>query len=158
MAQKGIPQSVRFVWEQAERRIDAQMRQADALDAKAGAMVGLHAVAAGILATILGRLNGATRWIVLAAIIGLLMSGWFALRAYRVESYDRSPSPNELWRFGDWTEDEVMLRFLSTRFAAIEDNRIRLDVKARSFARSLSMLGLIALVVSFAAVVDLVTS
>jgi hypothetical protein len=134
------------------------MRQADALDAKAGAMVGLHAVAAGILASILGKLNGGTKWVVLAAIVGLLLSGWFALRAYRAESYDRSPSPDELWRFGDWTEDEVMLRFLSTRFAALEHNRARLDVKARSFARSLSMLGLIALVLSVTAVVDLVAS
>ncbi len=121
-------------------------------------MVGIHALAAGILASILGRLTGGTRWIVLAGIVGLLVSGWYALRAYRAESYDRSPSPDELWRFGDWTEEEVMLRFLSTRFAALDNNRARLDVKARSFARSLSMLGLIALVVAVAAVVDLVAS
>jgi hypothetical protein len=155
VAQRGIPPSIRFVWEQAEHRPDAQMKQADSLDTKAGAMVGFHALAVGILAAALASIQGNARWLVVATILGLIVSGSFAFFAFRTESYDRSPAPEELWQFADWTEEEIIIRFPSTRFRALEKNRDRLEVKARYFARSLSTLGAIVLSLSISAVVDL---
>ena len=116
MASQEVPAGVRFVWGQAERRLEAQLRQADALDTKAGALVGLHAVAAGLSATILGRLSDLGRWVAVAAILGLVVSGWFAFRAFRSEAYDRRPAPEEMWRFGELADDEIRYRLLASRF------------------------------------------
>jgi hypothetical protein len=144
------------VWDQAERRLESQLKQADALDTKAGALVGLHAVAGGLAATLVGRVSGTGRWLAVAAIIGLLASGWFAFRAFQSEAYDRRPAPEELWRFGGWSDDEILYRFLTTRFEALEANRRRLEDKARNVVRSLAGLGVIALVVATASIVALI--
>lgn len=107
-------ESVRFIWEQAESRIESQLRQADALDTKAGILVGLHAVAAGILASTLPGFSRASALIATAVIAALLTSGVLAFLAFRSQDYDRSPRPEELSRFVSWDEDEVRFRFLST--------------------------------------------
>lgn len=132
------------------------MRQADALDTKAAALVGIHALAAGLAATLIGNFNGSTRWVAVASILILLASGGLALWAFRSEPYDRSPAPDELWRFGEWLEDEIRYRFLSTRFRAIRANRLRLEAKVRRLSWSLIGLAVVASVVAIAAVVGLV--
>jgi hypothetical protein len=88
-----IPPGTDFVWEEAERRVDAQLRQADALDSKAGILVGIHALAAGLVASVSGGLGDAARWIATAALVLLLASGWLAVGAFRAQEYRRSPSP-----------------------------------------------------------------
>ena len=60
-----------------------------------------------------------------------------ALLAFRTEPYDRSPAPEELWRFGEWLEDEIRYRFLSTRFRAIKSNQLRLEAKDHRLIGSL---------------------
>jgi hypothetical protein len=155
MAGDGVPQGTSFIWEQAERRLEAQMRQADALDTKAAALVGVHALAAGLATTVIGNISGATRWLAVASILILLASGGLALLAFRSEPYDRSPAPEELWRFGEWLEDDIRYRFLSTRFRAISSNRLRLEAKARRLTWSLIGLAVVASIVATAAVVGL---
>jgi hypothetical protein len=150
-----IPPGMDFVWEQAERRIDAQLRQADALDAKAGILTGIHALAAGLVASLSGDLGDAARWIASAVLVLLLVSSWLALGAFRAQEYRRSPSPETLWRFAGWDEREMRLRLLSTRFEGIEWNRRKLQWKAR-ITWSINLLVVVALVVGIATIVELV--
>jgi hypothetical protein len=156
MAGDDVPQGTRFVWQQAEGRLEAQMRQADSLDTKAAGLVGIHALAAGLAATIVGELRGFSRWLAVASILVLLASGGLALLAFRSEPYDRSPAPQELWRFGEWLEDEIRYRFLSTRLRAIKANRLRLDAKGRRLTGSLIGLAVVASMVAIATTVGLV--
>ena len=76
--------------------------------------------------------------------------------AFRSEPYDRSPAPEELWRFEEWIEDEIRYRFLSTRFRAIEANQLRLEAKDRRLIGSLIGLAVVASIVAIAAIVGLV--
>jgi hypothetical protein len=94
--------------------------------------------------------------VAVAAIVGLIASGWFAFRAFRSEAYDRRPAPEELWRFGELPEDEIRYQFLTTRFRALDENGRQLDRKARSLGRSLAGLGVIALGVAVASLVSLI--
>ena len=150
------PKAVDFIWSQAERRLEAQLRQADALDTKAGVLLGVHALAAGLVGSISADLAGTAKWVGISAIVGLLISGLFAFRAFRAQDYDRSPSPEALWPFSVWTDQEVRLRFVSTRIRAIRDNNAALLSKARNVSRSLITLGMIALGVAVATIVSLV--
>jgi hypothetical protein len=136
--------------------LEAQLRQADALDTKAGVLVGLHALAAGLFGSMAGRLSGASRWVAIGAILGLVVSGLLAFGAYRSERYTRSPAPEAMWRFAEWSPEQIRHRFLSTRFQALDWNRSKLERKARMISWSLSGLAVIALAVAAAAVVDLV--
>lgn len=153
----GVPASVSFVWEQAEKRLEAQLRQADALDTKAGALVGLHALAAGLVASFAPRSHGPGRWIAASAVGTLLISGLFAFLAYRAESYDRRPSPRGLWTYGSYDPDAVKYEFLTTRFQSLETNQRLLERKARRLAVSLAGFMVIASCVGVAAIVGLVT-
>jgi len=132
------------------------MRQADALDTKAGALVGLHALAAGLVSTVAGRLSSAARWVAVASIVGLVASGALAFGAFRAEAYARSPAPEEFWRFASWTQEEIQFRFLTTRFEALDRNRAKLHRKARLVSSSLVGFAVVTLVVGVAAVIDLV--
>jgi hypothetical protein len=156
MATEGVPAGTRFVWDQAERRLEADMRRADSLDTKAGVLVGLHALAAGVIATSAGRFHGAARWVVVSAILGLLVSGGLALGAFGTQRDDRSPTPEEAWTYGEWDQDEIRLRLLSTRFDAIEVNRAILDRKARRVASSLVVLAVVALMTAVSTVIGIV--
>lgn len=100
-------------------------------------------------------MTNASRWVAISAIAGLVLSGLFSVLAFRSEAYDRSPSPEEMWLFGEWAEREIRYRFLSTRFRALEENRRKLEAKARRVFWSLSGLAMIAFVVALAAIVDL---
>jgi hypothetical protein len=146
------------VWEQAERRLEAQIRQADALDTKAGVLVGLHALAAGLIATTAAHFHGAARWILVAAIGGLGVSGGLALAAFGRQGYDRRPSPEEMWTFGDWTDDEIRYRLMSTRFEALAHNRRMLDRTAKRLILSLVFLGVVAFMAVVSAVIGVVRS
>ena len=151
-----VPEGVPFVWEQAEKRLDAQLRHADALDTKAGGLVGLHAVAAGLVATFAHTASGRGRWVAIAVIAGLVVSGFLALLGFRVEGYARDPSPEELWRFGAWEPEAIQYRLLAARFTSLRANAIRLERKARYVARSLVGLAVIALMVATTGIVALV--
>jgi hypothetical protein len=151
-----IPPGTDFVWEQAERRIDAQLRQADALDSKAGILVGIHALAAGLVASMSGGLGDAARWVAIVVLFLLLASGWLAVGAFRAQEYRRSPSPEAIWRFAGWGEREMRLRLLSTRFEGIEWNRRKLQWKARRITWSINLLAVVALMVAIATIVELV--
>jgi hypothetical protein len=114
-----VPPGTRFVWEQAESRLDAQMRHADALDTKAGVLVGLHALAAGLIATTAGHFHGSARSVLAAVIVGLVFSGGLAMAAFGTRRYDRRPAPVEMWRFGEWQEDEIAVIALVAAISAI---------------------------------------
>ena len=112
MEEEHVPGGVGLVWDQAEKRLDAQIRQAEALDTKAGILVGLHALAAGLIVTVAPRFEGRARWIVVAVIVGLILSGMLAFKSFRTERYDRSPAPEELWTFAHWNEQQIKYRML----------------------------------------------
>jgi len=122
-----IPAGVPFVWDQAEKRLEAQIRQADALDTEAGGLVGLHALAAGLVATFARTASGAGRWVAIAVIVGLVGSGCVAFLGFRVEVYARDPSPEDLWRSGMWEPELIQYRLLSLRFRSIRANGVRLE-------------------------------
>jgi hypothetical protein len=151
-----VPEGMGLVWDEAEKRLDAQLSQADALDTKAGVLVGIHALAAGLLASVAGRITGEARWVAATTILTLLVSGWFSLRAFRAQAYDRGPRPEVMWRFATWSVDEIRLRFLSARFNAISENRQKLRAKARSLTVSLVILGVLAFGVGLASIVGMV--
>ena len=143
-----VPDGVPFIWDQAERRLEAQIRQADALDTKASVIVGLHALAAGVIGSIANRLSGTAAWIALFSVVGLAITGVLAFLAFRAQDYDRSPAPTDMWRFGEWNEDEIKYRFLADRFNAIGRNRKKLQAKARLLSASIVGVGVIALFVA----------
>jgi hypothetical protein len=151
------PAGTKLAWDQAERRLEAQFRQADSLDTKAGTLVGLHALAAGILAANASRLHGLNRWVGFGVIVGLILGGYFAVRAYLVQAYDRRPSPQALWMFAEWEEARILRQFLSTRFESLEQNSTKLEAKARSVTWSLRTLALVALGVAIAMAVEFLT-
>lgn len=64
-------------------------------------------------------------------VVGLVASGVLAFLAYRVEAYDRDPSPIDLWQFGSWEEDQIRYRLLGRRFESLRANDQRLQRKAR---------------------------
>ena len=72
---------------------------------------------------VVSRLSGPARWVAVASIVGFVASGTLAFCAFRIEAYAGSPAPEELWRFGDWTTEQIQFRFLTTRFQALERNR-----------------------------------
>lgn len=139
-----------MIWEQAELRISAQLQQADALDTKAGVLLGVHALAAGLLAALASDIEGPATWVAMAVLVGLVVTVFLALQAFRAQDYDRSPAPETLARFASWRPEEIRLRFLSTRLEAIAGNRSKLRRKARYLSWSLSGLTVIALVVAVA--------
>ena len=155
MAQAAVPAGTRLVWEQAEKRLDAQMRQADALDTKAGALVALHALTAGLVATTAERFQGASRWILVVVITGLLVSGGLAIVGFLIQRYDRRPAPQTMWTFGEWQEEQILLRLISTRFDALNTNQALLTKKAKFILRSLTLLSVVALVVATTAIIGL---
>jgi hypothetical protein len=151
------PPGVDLVWEQSESRLKAQLQQANALDTKAGVLVGIHALAAGLLGSVAGRLSGASRGVGIGVVVGLLLSGWLSLQAFRAQEYNRNPSPEELWRFAGWSEGQIRYRFVSTRFEAIEENRRKLRRKARLLTWSIGLLGVLASSVGIATILSLAT-
>jgi hypothetical protein len=156
MATQGVPAGTTFVWEQAERRLEAQIRQAEGLDTKAGALVALHALAAGLIATTAGHFHGGAKWVLVGIVAELLVSGGLGLLAFGIERYRRQPSPETMWRFADWTSDQIQQRFLSSRFRALEVNRLRLRRKSRLLEASLVLVTVVALEAAAAAIVGLV--
>jgi len=156
MPDEPTPEAIDFIWSQADSRLEAQLRQADALDTKAGVLVGVHALAAGLVASIVSSLSQAGRWVAIAVLAGLTLSGGAALQAFRTHEFDRGPSPQTLWRFSGWARTEIRHRFLSTRFRVLERNADRLLSKARWIARSLAILAVIALMVVISVIVELV--
>lgn len=155
MQREHIPLAVDLVWDEAEKRLEAQLRQADALDTKAGVLIGVHALAAGLLASLVGGLDGVGRWIGTGVVVVLLVSLWLSLLAFRAQDYDRSPSPEVMWRFAEWDPPAVRYRLVSTRFAALAENRDKLRRKARLVSASLGILGVIASTVGIASIVSL---
>jgi hypothetical protein len=149
--EEGVPEGTEFVWLQAEHRLEAQIKQADALDLKAGTLVGLHALGAGLAATVVGRLSAPGRWVAAFVIAGLLVGGLLALAAYAVQAYERGPAPRDLWRFGAWPAEQIEYRFLSLRFDALDANGKVLRSKARRIAWSVRILAVLAFVVGPAA-------
>src|SRR5205823_2239659 len=147
----------RLAWDQAEKRLEAQFRQADSLDSKAGTLVGLHALAAGILAANTTRLHGVNGWVAFGIIVGLVLGGTFAVRAYLVQAYDRRPAPQAIWEFAEWDDDRILQQFLSSRFRSLEGNVERLEAKARNVRWSIWSLAMVALGVAVATAVELVT-
>jgi len=63
-----------------------------------------------------------------------------------------------MWRFGEWPAEDIQLRFLSTRFDALDANGVILQRNARLIGWSLAGLAVIALSVAITAVIDLVRS
>lgn len=151
-----IPPGTDFVWDQAERRIDAQLRQADALDSKAGILVGVHALAAGLVASVSGSFGDAARWVATVVLVLLLASGWLAVGAFRAQEYRRSPSPEGVWHYARWDEQEIRHRLLSKRFEGIEWNRRKLQWKARRITWSINLLAVVASIVATATMVELI--
>jgi hypothetical protein len=151
-----VPDGVPFIWDQAERRVEAQIRQADALDTKASVIIGLHALAGGVVGSVATRLSGAAAWIGFASLIGLTITGALAFVAFRTQDYDLGPAPTDLWRFGDWGETEIKYRFLGDRFNAIETNRQKLNRKARRLSRSIVGFGMLSVFVALSAAVAVV--
>jgi hypothetical protein len=155
MQPEPVPPGVDLVWAEAEKRLEAQTRQADALDTKAGVLIGVHALAAGLIGTLAGRLQGVGRWVGTAVVAVLLVSLWLSLLAFRAQDYSRSPSPEVMWRFAEWDPRSVRYRLVSTRFEAIAENRQKLRRKARLVSASLGILGVIASTVGAASIVGM---
>ncbi len=153
-----VPDGVPFIWAQAEKRLEAQIRQADALDTKASVLVGLHAIAAGVVASTGSRLSPMSRWVAVVVVVGLAITGVLAFAAFRTQAYDRSPSVSNLWRFGEFEETEIQYRFLSVRLDALSRNSEKLEAKARLLSRSLLGVAVLALIVAGAAIIGLVRS
>jgi len=148
---EGVPEGTEFVWLQAEQRLDAQIKQADSLDLKAGTLVGIHALGAGLAATIVGRLSTPGRWVAAFVIAGLLVGGLLAIAAYAVQAYERGPAPRDLWQFGAWPAQQIEYRFLSLRFDALDADGQVLRSKARRITWSVRILAVLAFVVGPAA-------
>lgn len=157
MADRANPDAIDLVWRESELRLEAQLRQADALDTKAGVLVGLLAIGAGVLASVSSDLAGMGRWVAGALVLLIAVSAGFAFLAFRTQRYHRRPSPAELWRFAGWSPSQIKHRFLSTRFEEISRNRAKLDAKARYVLWSLITIAVIALVVTATSIVGLVT-
>ena len=137
-------------------RLEAQYRQAEGLDTKAGVLIGVHALAGGLIASIAGQLEGLGRWIGVGIVTALLLSTWLSLLAFRSQDYDRIPSPEVMWRFADWEPASVRYRLVSTRFQALEENRRKLRHKARLVSSSVAIVGVVASVVGIVSIVSLV--
>lgn len=147
------PEAIDFIWSQTELRLDAQLRQADSLDTKAGVLLGVIAIGAGLAGSLAPRFEGPSRWVAFVAILGLLVGGALAGWAFRAQSYDQRPFPDALWRYVTWNEHQIRARMLSTRFQALDDNGRKLSRKAKLTSASLIVVGLVALEVTIAAMV-----
>jgi hypothetical protein len=141
----GVPEGTDLVWLQADQRLEAQIKQADALDLKAGTLVGLHALGAGLAATVVSGLSLPGRWIAAVVILGLLVGGLLALSPYTVQAYERAPDPQDLWRFSGWPGQQIKYRFLSVRFDALEANQQALNKKSGQITWSVRVLAMLAL-------------
>ena len=103
------------------------------------------------------RLHGINGWVGFGVIVGLVLGGAFAVRAYLVQAYDRRPAPQAIWEFAEWDETRILQQFLSSRFRSLEGNVERLEAKARNVRWSIWSLAMVALGVAVATAVEFVT-
>ncbi|MGI8426599.1 MAG: hypothetical protein ACR2FO_05430 [Actinomycetota bacterium] len=149
MAQvKEPPETVLLIWDEAARRLEAQMGQAGTLDQKAGILLGFLGVAGTLISSRTAALQGYERWLATILIFGLTVSAGFAAEAFRTKEYDRRPSPVALWEHSYLKPEELWHLFLSTRFRALDDNGAKLTHKSKMLNISLLLLIGVTLVIA----------
>jgi hypothetical protein len=151
-----IPPGTSFAWEEAQRRLDLQRETAESLDSKATTLLGFHAVAFGLLANSVTKIQGWGRPVAILVVVGLGMSLFFAIRCFWVRDYDRSPSPELVWQFALKEEMWVQHRLLTTRWEALQANEHILSEKADHLRSSIGVLGVVSVILMGAIIIRLI--
>jgi len=89
-------------------------------------------------------------------ILGLLVGGLLALSAYTVQSYERAPDPQDLWRFSGWPGQQINGRFLSVGVDSLKKKQQALNKKSGQITWSVRVLVMLALIVGFVALEGLI--
>lgn len=150
-----IPPGAEFAWDEADRKLKVQLDHADSLDSKATTLLGFLAVAFGVGATSITKVRGWGIPIAVLAIIGLAVSFVFALMAFWVRRFDRSPDPEVVWRYARRDRAWIQHRLLSTRWAALNANDKTIGVKASNLRLSMMALGVVGALVVVSAIIRL---
>ncbi|MGI8427157.1 MAG: hypothetical protein ACR2M4_11310 [Actinomycetota bacterium] len=140
MPATGIPKGSSFGYETGIRVLEAQSRRIDALDSKAGILLAVDGVLAGLA---FGSNDGHPKFAAAIAFISaltLLTSFLLALLAFRVRQYATAPSLGRVIQ--TMTRDEPWLkwRFLGNLQEAEATNSRKLALKAKLFHLSLVFL------------------
>ncbi len=156
MAQAQVPPGTGFAWEESQRKLDLQLAHAEALDSKATTLLGFLAVGFGLFAGNIQKLHSWGRPLGIAIAVELGGSLFFALRALWVRGYDRSPSPEVVWRFASQNPDWIQHRLLSTRWSALAKNDVTLGSKVNNLKISMGIVGVVSATVIVASIIKLI--
>jgi hypothetical protein len=126
-----VPEGASFAYSVAVGALDDQLRRIEALDTKAGILMAVDGVIAGLLFGRASLLIDAPRLIGVLAIVFVVASLLQALIAFANRRYDLAPQPEAAIRLmaapGDW----LKWRFLGNLQGAISENGTKLTRKAR---------------------------
>jgi cytochrome bd-type quinol oxidase subunit 2 len=125
------PQSTRFVYEEARRALQEQMRWIDALDTKAGVLLAAGGLIAGLLITANSPLSSAPEWIVMGTALLLLGALVLAVLAFATRRYETAPNLEALVSVMSENQDDF-LRWMALPdvLEALEINESKVSEKA----------------------------
>jgi len=125
------PQATGFVYDQARRALEEQMRWIDALDTKAGVLLAAGGLIAGLLIAADSPLEDAPVWVVMATSLLLLGALVLALLAFATRRYETAPNPEALVSsMADSRDDQLKWMVLPDILEALEINEAKVSEKA----------------------------
>jgi preprotein translocase subunit SecG len=138
MAQKYlVPEGASFAYAVAVAALDEQLRRIEALDTKAGILMAVDGVIAGLLFGRTSLLVTAPRLIGVLAVVFVVASLLLALIAFANRRYDLAPQPDSAIRLMAAPEDWLRWRFLGNLQGAISENGRKLTRKSRLLTSAL---------------------
>ena len=141
-------ETLELVYNEVKGALNTQIQSLDGLNTKASVIIGFIGVILGISLNLYPHSNP---YLFGSCMTLLLISSFFALSAYRVESYRRDPEPRKLTENYLRDDSEKVKKQLIDNFIqSFENNKIKIKKKVKYINYSLILLfiGLIVLTLS----------
>jgi len=141
-------ETLELVYTEVDSALNRQFQSLDGLNTKASVIVGFIGVILGISLNLYPHSNP---YLFGSCMTLFLISIFFALSAYKVESYRRDPEPRKLTEnYLKEDSEKVKKKLIDNFIQSVEDNKIKINKKVKYINHSLVLLyiGLIVLTLS----------
>jgi hypothetical protein len=141
-------ETLELVYKEVDSALNRQFQSLDGLNTKASVIVGFIGVILGISLNLYPHSNP---YLFGSCMTLFLISIFFALSAYKVESYRRDPEPRKLTEnYLKEDSEKVKKKLIDNFIQSVEDNKIKINKKVKYINYSLVLLyiGLIVLTLS----------
>ena len=141
-------ETLELVYTEVDSALNRQFQSLDGLNTKASVIVGFIGVILGISLNLYPHSNP---YLFGSCMTLFLISIFFALSAYKVESYRRDPEPRKLTEnYLKEDSEKVKKKLIDNFIQSVEDNKIKINKKVKYINYSLVLLyiGLIVLTLS----------